>query len=164
VIRVSCDQYPTTSAPPVLRLKRLLLLFWSAWFTVVLATNLLDGCKALSLLPEGWPLASGNYRFLVETTARYRTPAWLNGLLFTGVIGWEALATLLFWLAWRRCRGTLAGRRTLYAAFTAGLGLWGAFLIADEVFIAYPVEATHLRLFIAQLASLLAVELLPPRA
>ena len=39
--------------------------------------------------------------------------------------------------------------------------LWGAFLLADEVFIAYPVAATHLRLFTAQLATLLAVELLP---
>jgi hypothetical protein len=41
------------------------------------------------------------------------------------------------------------------------LGLWAAFLVADEVFIAYPVEATHLRLFIAQLVTLLAVEVLP---
>ena len=45
----------------------------------------------------------------------------------------------------------------LYAAFTAGLSLWLAFALADEVFVAYPVEGTHLRLFTAQLA----VELLP---
>jgi hypothetical protein len=43
----------------------------------------------------------------------------------------------------------------------ASLGLWAAFLVADEVFIAYAVEATHLRLLTAQLATLLAVELLP---
>jgi hypothetical protein len=49
----------------------------------------------------------------------------------------------------------------LYAAFTAGLSLWLAFALADEVFVAYPVEGTHLRLFTAQLATLLAVELLP---
>jgi len=42
--------------------------------------------------------------------------------------------------------------------------LWvkaAAFLVADEVFFAYPVEGTHLRLFTAQLATLLAIELLP---
>jgi hypothetical protein len=36
-----------------------------------------------------------------------------------------------------------------------------AFAIADEVLIAYPVEGTHLGLFTAHLATLLALELLP---
>jgi hypothetical protein len=39
--------------------------------------------------------------------------------------------------------------------------LWGAFLVADEVFIACVVAATQLRLFTAQLVTLLAIELLP---
>ena len=34
-------------------------------------------------------------------------------------------------------------------------------LVADEVCIAYPPESTHLRLFIAVLVTLLAVEMLP---
>ena len=34
-----------------------------------------------------------------------------------------------------------------------------AFIVADEIFIAYPVEGTHLRLFTAQLATLLMLEL-----
>jgi hypothetical protein len=46
-------------------------------------------------------------------------------------------------------------------ASAAGLSLWAAFVLADEVFIAYAVEAAHWRLFIAQLVTLLAVELLP---
>jgi hypothetical protein len=99
---------------------------------------------------------------VAETTARYRTPAWLNGLLFAGVIAWEAAAALLFWLAcWRfgaRGRGSRPG---LHAAFTVSLLLWGAFLVADEVCIAYAVAGTHLRLFTAQLVTLLAIELLP---
>ena len=89
---------------PVLFLKRALLLFWAAWLSVVFATNVLDGCKAVGLLGEGWAFASGNYRFLAETTARYGTPAWLNGLLFLGVVCGEGTAALLFWLAWLRFR------------------------------------------------------------
>src|SRR5258707_4581607 len=81
-------------------LKGTLLLFWAAWLSVVLATNTLDGGKVLGLLPGGWAFASGNYRFLAETTARYGTPGWLNGLLFTGVVCWEGLAAVLFWVAW----------------------------------------------------------------
>jgi hypothetical protein len=56
------------------------------------------------------------------------------------------------------------GLAAVYAAFTASLGLWMAFILADEFFIAYEVaglEATHVRLFTAQLASLLVLRLLP---
>ena len=86
----------------------------------------------------------------------------MTGLLFAGVIAWEGAAALLFWLAcWRFRNRAEGGRRSLYAAFTASLLLWGAFLLADEVFVAYAVAGTHLRLFTAQLVTLLAVELLP---
>jgi hypothetical protein len=148
---------------PGLFLKRSLLFFWAVWLSVVLATNVLDGCKALGWPGEGWSFASGNYRLLAETTARYGTPAWVNGALFLGVIAWEGAAALLFWLAWLRFRGREEGRRTVYAAFTLGLGLWSAFAVADEIFLSYALEGTHLRLFTAQLATLLAVELLPDR-
>jgi hypothetical protein len=150
------------TAGPAALLKRGLLGLWAAWLTVVFATNALDATKALGLLPEHWAFASGNYRFLAETTARYGAPGWLNGLLFAGVICWEGAAAVLFWLACRAFRGR--GRRdiaVLYAAFAAGLSLWLAFALADEVFIRYEVEGAHLRLFTAQLMTLLAVELLP---
>jgi hypothetical protein len=142
-------------------LKRSLLFFWAAWLSVVFTTNLLDGAKAAGLLEESWAFASGNYLFLTQTTAGYGTPNWVNGLLFAGVICWEGVAAVLFWLAWGRFSRPGKGRRTVYAAFTAGLALWGAFLLADEVFIAYAVAGTHLRLFVAQLVTLLVIELLP---
>jgi hypothetical protein len=147
---------------PVVFLKRCLLAFWAAWLSVVFATNAADAAKAFGWLGPEWAFASGNFGFLSETTARYDPPTWLNDLLFVGVISWEGLAAVLFWRAWWRSRGPReAGRRSVYAAFTASLSLWAAFLLADEVLIAYPVEATHLRLFTAQLATLLAIELLP---
>jgi uncharacterized membrane protein len=150
------------SNSPVLFLKRTLLAFWAVWLTVVLATNVLDAGKVVGVLPQDWSFASGNYTFLADTTSRYGTPNWLNGLLFAGVIAWEGVAALLFWLAcWRFRTKPRGSRRPLYAAFSVSLLLWGAFLVADEVFIAYPVAATHLRLFTAQLVTLLAIELLP---
>jgi hypothetical protein len=145
-----------SSAP----LKRGLLFFWAAWLTLVFASNFCDGLKVCGWLPGSWAFASGNYDFLVQTTARYGPPAWVNGLLFVGVIAWEAAAALLFWHAGLRFRGR-DGRAATRLAFTAGLGLWAAFMLADEICIAYPVEATHLRLLIGQLASLLVIELLP---
>jgi hypothetical protein len=150
------------SKRPTIFLKRIWLLFWAVWLTIVFTTNVLDGCKALGVLGDNWVFASGNYRLLVETTARYATPAWLNALLFVGVICWEGTAAVLMGLAWL-CfgDGRERKRRLLYAAFTVSSTLWLAFAIADELFIAYAVEGTHLRLFTAQLATLLAIELLP---
>jgi hypothetical protein len=145
----------------VLLLKRGLLAFWAVWLTVVFTTNVLDGAKALGWLPESWTFTSGNYEFLATTTARYGTADWVNGILFLGVVCWEGIAAMLFWLAFWTFGSKPNRRRLLYAAFTAGLLLWSAFLVADEIFIAYPLEATHLRLFIAQLMTLLAIELLP---
>lgn len=143
-------------------LKRALLGFWALWLTVVVTTNVLDGAKAMALLPKSWAFASGNYAFLIKTTARYEPPDWVNVLLFVGVVCWEAVAALLFWLACWSFSGRRHGSSVwMRAAFTVGLGLWAAFMIADEIVIGYPVEATHVRLFIAQLATLLAVELLP---
>ena len=130
-------------------LKRMLLAFWALWSTVVFTTNALDAAKALGVIDDSWAFASGNYRFIEKTTSRYGTPDWLNAFLFAGVIVWEGTTALLFWLAcWRF--GTPVGRKLLYLAFTSGLGLWGAFLIADEIFVAYSLTGVHLRLLIAE--------------
>jgi hypothetical protein len=141
-------------------LKRSLLLFWAVWFTVVFLSNAADAAKAAGLLSESWAFASGNYRFVSETTARYGTPPWVNGAMFAGVIIWEGLAAFLFWRAGWTFQGK-SGRSARYTAFTISLLLWAAFMVADEICIAYAVEGTHLRLFVAHLATLLVVELLP---
>ena len=85
----------------------------------------------------------------------------MNVLLFAGVILWEGVAALLFWWAVWTFRGKKSGHKILYVAFTTSLLLWGAFSIADEVLIAYSLESTHLRLFIAYLVTLMTIELLP---
>jgi hypothetical protein len=145
----------------VVLLKRLLLLLWAVWLSVVFLSNLADAGKGLGLLGEAWPFASGNWKLIQETTARYGAPAAVNAVLFAGVILWEGAAAVLFWRAGWGFRGGSSARKAVYLAFTTSLLLWGAFLVADEVFIAYPLESTHLRLFVAQLVTLLAVDLLP---
>lgn len=146
--------------PQVILLKRCLLFFWALWLSVVFLSNLADAARELGLLDRTWAFASGNFKFIQETTARYAVPDWLNATLFAGVILWEAIACLLFWRA-----GSIyherSSRKALYSAFTMSLLLWAGFLLADEIFIAYPQEAVHLRLFVAHLVTLLAIELLP---
>ena len=139
-----------------------IVVFWAMWFAIVFSTNLCDGLKGLGILPPVWAFASGNYPFMKIVTGRYQIPDNVTALLFLGVVAWEGLATVLFW------RAVFLNRRQLnfvgtpiYSAFACGLALWSAFVLADELFIAYDLEASHLRLFIAQLVSLLFLELSP---
>ena len=145
----------------VIFLKRFLLLFWAVWMSVVFLSNLADAGKAAGIVGETWRFASGNLKFLKETFARYGTSDVVNSLMFAGVIIWEGLASVLFWRAAWAFRGMKSGRKELYLAFTTSLLQWGAFLIADEICIAYTLEGSHLRLLSAQLLTLLVIELLP---
>jgi len=131
------------------------------WLSIVFFSNLADAGKGLGLLGESWTFASGNGKLIQETTARYKVPTAVNAVLFAGVIVWEGVGAVLFWRAGWSYRSGNASRKAVYLAVTTALLLWGAFLVADEAFIAYPLESTHLRLFVAYLATLLAVELLP---
>lgn len=148
-----------------LRLKRGLLLFWAIYFAIVLASNLADGLKALKILPEGWAFASGNYGLMVKVTRIYGVPYALVAMLFAGVCLWEAAAVYGFARAFRHFAGVgTAGMSMVYQAFGTALGLWAAFLIADELLIVYDrtsLEAAHLTLFLTHLLSLLALRLLP---
>ena len=132
-----------------------ILLFWAAWFTIVLLTNVCDALKAGRALPAGWTFSSGNWELMLKVTAVHATPVVIVAILFLGVIAWEALAAVLFWRAW------IAGGRGGVAAFTVGLALWAAFALADELFLAHSLEAMHVRLFGVQLLSVLALRLLP---
>jgi hypothetical protein len=53
------------------------------------------------------------------------------------------------------------GGQAVSRAFLVSLALWAAFLLADEICLAYETEATHLRVFMAQLLSCLVLALLP---
>jgi hypothetical protein len=134
------------------------LLFWALWLSLVSLTNVLDGLKSLRMLPSGWAFASGNYAFMASVTARYQTPVALTALLFAGVVLWEIVAAALFWraLAEHR-RNALGAEDAVRSAFTISLALWAAFMLADETFFAFDAESTHIRIFIAQLVSLIVV-------
>lgn len=147
---------------PGLMLKQGVLLFWALWLSIAWLSNVCEALKACHLLGVKWKFASGNYALLVETTQKYRMPLSFTALLFFGVILWQGCSALLFWFASITFQGLhQPGEHVLNAAFLVSLALWAAFLIADEIFLAYEAEATHLRIFSAQLLSLLALTLLP---
>lgn len=158
-----------TPARPWRLFKRLLLLFWAVWLAVVVAGNVADGLKALGVLAESFPFASGNYRLIREVTSPFVSAPAFASVLFAGAILWETLSMALFWWSGLTFQGAkdAASQRRLAITFTVGLGLWAAFQIACELFpseLSYRIAGTHRVLFTAQLATLLAVALLPEEA
>jgi len=139
----------------LLFLKLAILAFWGTWFTVVFATNLFGALKAAGKLPPGWKFASKNYDLVVKAVSLYEAPAWVPRLLFGGVMAWQLGAAWLFWYALASSGAAgVPDMAAVNAACGAGILLWAAFMIADEITLKYAMEQPHELLFIAQLASL----------
>ena len=149
-------------ASQLLLLKLGLLSFWGLWFVMVFSTNLFEGLKVLHRIPWTWKFASHNFQPVVLATTEYEAPSWLPKVLFSGVLLWQLLTVLLFGWAIVASLETLSlnwGR--VDAAFVSGLGLWGAFMLADEFFKEYDTERAHVQLFTAQLVTVVALHVLP---
>ena len=141
-------------------LKLALLFFWGAWFSIVFATNLASAMKAAGWLGPSWKFASKNYLLVVKAVSLYEAPAWLPRLLFLGVLAWQLTAAALFWYALAASGGLgVIAMDAANAAFAAGILLWAAFMVADEITIRYAMEQPHELLFIAQVACLLVMHL-----
>jgi hypothetical protein len=139
-----------------------ILFFWSSWTTIVVLMNVMDELKALGILPEGWKVASGNYQAISRVTDVYSDPAWLDKTLLFGALLWEGIGAGLFWRAFRLYRS--GDRQRLPASYTATstlLGLFAAFILADEVLHAYKMEGDHREIAMGLLVSLLALQHLP---
>lgn len=147
---------------PLQTLKLGLLSFWTVWLALIFMTNLFGGLKALGVLPPSWKFASRNLQSVRQATALYRSPAWLPGLLFIMLVLWQGLAAWLFAAAWMESmeRGAPAWA-AINTAFAASLGIWAALMLSDEIFLQYEKEGSHAVQFIAQLATLASLHLLP---
>ena len=129
-------------------LKLGLLGFWTLWFAIVTATN------ALGL--------SANFQAIVKATQKYSPAGWVPRLLFGGAIAWQAAtATLLARALWLSFAHHAVDLDAATLALGCGIALWGTFMLADEITLKYEFERTHELLFIAQLATLVAVHVLP---
>jgi hypothetical protein len=143
-------------------IKRGLLLYWSLWFTIVFAMSVFAGLQELGVIDKGWEIAPGRFALISSTTAIYGVPAGAHGVWMLGVIVWEGIAVGAFWRTFYKFHGLKnAGGRALAVAFLLALSLYATFLLADKFPVNHLYEATHLKIFVAQVASLLAIYLLP---
>ncbi|HEX4591913.1 MAG TPA: hypothetical protein VH120_18385 [Gemmataceae bacterium] len=143
-------------------INRILLLFWAAWLSVVTTTNVLDGLRALAVLPDSFRFCSGNWAWINQVMDPLAVPRGLQAVLYIGAIAWEATAAALFWWAVAAYRGRpLPREKAALWACVVNLALWAAFQVLDEVFLAYPPEAVHRVIFVSQLATLVWLRVAP---
>jgi hypothetical protein len=139
-----------------------LLLFWGLWYAIAFFTNLCESFHALRAFPSTWPFASGNLRDVTQATKTYSGVRWLPRVLFFGVLGVQLLIVCLF--GWAFISSVSAGSLRsdpVNAAFSASLGLWAAFMLADEIFKQYDTEHVHVLFLIAQLVTFVALHVTP---
>lgn len=141
-------------------LKRGILLFWALWFSCAWLSNFFDLLKHLEWISVYWTFVSGNMTFVQNVLSIYKLPPIVALVLFMGVLLWEGLIVIFFWTAFCRFRAS-ADLTWVNRAFLWSAALWAAFLVTEEIFIAYLYEQTHLLLFLAQLICLGVIHALP---
>lgn len=130
------------------------LCFFACWFSIAFLTNLFDLLNTLQITHE-WKFHSGNYLALKKVIDTYSTPTAILNFLFVSDVFIQGLVAILFSFA---SLFYLTGRNAwpcIYLAFAISMALWAIFLILEEIFIAYAYEATHIRLLVLEIVSLL---------
>ena len=137
-----------------------LLLFWASWFAIAFITNTTDFLITKQIVTTS-PFHSGNYNALKSVISIYHTTDSTLYLLFLLDISAQGISSILFFTAtfcyWNKTNFWPSTN----LAFGISMCLWATFIIFEEIFIAYSYEAAHIRLFMFEIISLLALHLLP---
>ena len=146
---------------PGLLLKRLVLLFWAMYFSLVALTNFVNLLDELGAFDWTF-LDSENFSFLESVVEVYDVGSVITKLLLFGAFLIELTAAVLFW------RGLMATRRGSHSeamlAICFGTFVWTAFVFMTEFFVAYKAEAPFRELMAIMLASAITVALVPDDA
>lgn len=137
-----------------------LALFWALWFAIVFLTNAFGALRAAGRLRPDWKFASRNFESVAKAVSLYSAPPWVARTLFAGVLLWQLAAALLYGAAFAAYALGMPSLALLDLAFGTGIGLFAAFMLADEITIKYAYEQAHELLLVAQLASLALVHAL----
>lgn len=141
-------------------LKQGILLFWCIWFFIAFLTNITDFLIATDTISTS-SFRSGNYSALKKIINIYDMSHYLLNVFFSLDIFVQGISAILFFIAafcfWNR----VYIWQSINIAFSISMFLWAVFLIMEEIFVAYPYEATHIRLLVFEMVSLLTLHLLP---
>ena len=145
---------------PGLVLKLLVLTFGATYLGMVAATNLVN--LVASITDQHWTfLNSGNSDYIASIVKIYSFPSWTDNVFVLGAAVIEGIGCALFVRALLRYRGRGIGALEAYQALTWNIGVWFAFIVGTEFFIAYPSESPFRELLALGLLMTLVVALVP---
>jgi hypothetical protein len=153
---------PTTTAGPEigLWLKRLVLLIAGTYLAMVCVTNLVNVIEALTDTHATF-LNSQNTSYITSIVKVYSWPSWFGDIAVIGAVMIEGVGALLFVRALLRYRGHGVGVVEVYQALAWNIGVWFAFIVGTEFFIAYPSESPFRELLALGLLITLVVTVVP---
>lgn len=123
--------------------KKLLIIFWGVWWLSALWTDVVGGLAYLGVLQAEWAPAK-NYPFLVESLKMYPLYSWIPTVLFMGIIVWMSLIVGYFLVTILAIATKKPFWRLANQSFAISMGLWLAFLLADQMIMNYQLEANHM--------------------
>lgn len=143
--------------------KRLLLAFWTMFFSMVALTNLIDLIGEVGIFHWTF-LNSGNFEYMSDIVKVYSLSAGLTKLLLFGAFLIELLAAVLFWRALLSYGVRRVGRSRAFIALCWGTFVWVSFTFMTEFFVAYPSESVFRELLMLMIGTGLALVLVPDEA
>lgn len=138
--------------------KRLLLAFWTMFFSMVALTNFVDIMGEFSVFHWTF-LNSGNFEYMREIVKVYDVGTALTKLLLVGAFLIEAIAAALFWRALFGFGRIPEGRQRDFQALCFGTFVWLSFVFMTEFFVAYGGESVFRELLMIMIATGLALVL-----
>lgn len=146
------------SSPHILT--RTLLLLWASWFSIVLASNVVDALGAAGLISPGSRFASGNFALVADAVSLHEIPRSGAAVLFALVLVLELAAAGLFW---RAALDPDPREPRLVPPFLVAIVLFGGFLVCDELLLVYKrfpnLETGHFVILCALLLSWVVLHL-----
>jgi hypothetical protein len=147
------------STPVGLRLKQLVLAFGAVFLGFVALTNL---SNLLSVATTDWVfLNSRNTDYVASVIEVYSWPGWLPELVVLAAVLIEGTGAVLFARALLRYRGGGTGVVEAYQALAWNVGVWFAFIVGTEFFLAYGSEGTFRELLALALLMTVVIAVVP---
>ena len=136
-------------------LKRLLLLFWAIYFSMVALTNLVNLLDSTGAIHWSF-FDSGNLGYMLSIVKIYHVGQTPAKLLLAGALVLEVAAVFMFALAL-----LLGDRERELRALCYCAGVWVLFIVMTEFFVAYASEAPFRELLLLTIATAIYVVLIP---
>ena len=143
-----------------LRLKQVVLAFGAVYLGMVALTNLVNFVSQVS--GSSWAfLNSQNADYIATIVKVYAWPGWFDELAVLSAAGIEAVGAILFIRALLHYRRGRLDQSAAYLALTWNIGVWFAFIVGTEFFVAYPSESPFRELLALGLLMTVIIAVVP---